>query len=187
MNVYDFDKTIYNGDSSIDFYFYCLKKQPKVLLCVFKQAYGIFLHAIHKLTTAEMKEYFFSYLTMLKAPEMLVESFWDKNFAKIKNWYLQAKDKSDLIISASPEFLLNPICKSLGIQKPIATQMDIKTGKITGENCKGKEKVKRFFEKYPNGKIESFYSDSITDSPLAELAQNAYFVDGDKLTDWVNA
>ena len=26
MNVYDFDKTIYNGDSTLDFYFFCLKK-----------------------------------------------------------------------------------------------------------------------------------------------------------------
>lgn len=26
MNVYDFDKTIYDGDSTIDFYLYCVKK-----------------------------------------------------------------------------------------------------------------------------------------------------------------
>ena len=25
MNVYDFDGTIYNGDSTIDFYLYCIK------------------------------------------------------------------------------------------------------------------------------------------------------------------
>ena len=28
MNVYDFDGTIYDGDSTFDFYKYCMKKHP---------------------------------------------------------------------------------------------------------------------------------------------------------------
>ena len=40
MNVYDFDKTIYDGDSTIDFYFYCLKKHPKIILCLPIQLYA---------------------------------------------------------------------------------------------------------------------------------------------------
>ena len=31
INSYDFDKTIYDGDSSADFYKYCLKRNKKVL------------------------------------------------------------------------------------------------------------------------------------------------------------
>ena len=31
MNVYDFDKTIYNGDSTRDFYLYSLIKHPEML------------------------------------------------------------------------------------------------------------------------------------------------------------
>ena len=34
MNIYDFDETIYDSDSTKDFYFYCLKKYPKILLSV---------------------------------------------------------------------------------------------------------------------------------------------------------
>ena len=30
MNVYDFDGTIYNGETSRDFFFFCLKRYPKV-------------------------------------------------------------------------------------------------------------------------------------------------------------
>ena len=30
MNVYDFDKTIYDGDSSVDFYKFSLKRHPKL-------------------------------------------------------------------------------------------------------------------------------------------------------------
>ena len=28
MNVYDFDKTIYDGDSTVDFFFFSLKRNP---------------------------------------------------------------------------------------------------------------------------------------------------------------
>ena len=31
MNVYDFDKTIYKGDSTLDFYFFCLRKKPIII------------------------------------------------------------------------------------------------------------------------------------------------------------
>ena len=32
INVYDFDKTIYNGDSSIDFFIFCLKKNKQIII-----------------------------------------------------------------------------------------------------------------------------------------------------------
>ena len=32
MNVYDFDKTIYYGDSTADFYLFCLKRHKKYSL-----------------------------------------------------------------------------------------------------------------------------------------------------------
>ena len=31
VNTYDFDKTIYNGDSTIDFYIFCLKKEITII------------------------------------------------------------------------------------------------------------------------------------------------------------
>ena len=61
----------------------------------------------------------------------------------------------------------------------------MQSGKYTGVNCHGKEKVKRFYEAFPNGKIDSFYSDSYSDSPLAEIADKAFMVDGDKIESWI--
>lgn len=37
MNVYDFDGTIYNGDSSVDIYFFLLKRYPKLIAYFPKQ------------------------------------------------------------------------------------------------------------------------------------------------------
>ena len=39
INVYDFDKTIYNGDSTIDFYLFCLKKKFSIILLLPLQIY----------------------------------------------------------------------------------------------------------------------------------------------------
>ena len=87
-------------------------------------------------------------------------------------------------MSASPEFLLEPICKKLKIQPPIATRVDIYSGTIQGENCKGKEKVHRFRERYPETIICKFYSDSKTDAPLADIAQEAFLVKTDDVYPW---
>ncbi|MBQ7745742.1 MAG: polysaccharide biosynthesis protein GtrA, partial [Ruminococcus sp.] len=59
------------------------------------------------------------------------------------------------------------------------------TGIYDGVNCHGKEKVRRFYEVFPDRKIEEFYSDSYSDSPLAEIADKAFMVDGEKVTKWV--
>lgn len=46
MNVYDFDGTIYNGDSTIDFFLYALKRNPSVLRYLPKQVWGFVLYGI---------------------------------------------------------------------------------------------------------------------------------------------
>lgn len=184
VNVYDFDKTIYAGDSTLDFYIYCLRKHPHILVCVFRQIGGIFLHAMHRIDSTAMKERFFSFLLKLEDAEALASAFWKPHQRKIRGWYQQVREETDLVISASPAFLLEPICKRLGIAEPAATRVDIRTGRILGRNCKGEEKVRRFLERFPDGKIHRFYSDSRTDGPLARLAQEAFLVKGNRLLPW---
>lgn len=184
MNVYDFDGTIYDGDSTVDFYWYCLRKHPKTAAYAPRQALGVFLRAARQIDTARMKEQFFSFLNGLGEGEALADSFWDERQSKIKRWYLDRKRETDVIISASPEFLLRPICRRLGVQPPIATRMDPRSGKIQGRNCKGAEKVSRFTERFPEGVIRQFYSDSMTDAPMAALAGEAFFIKADDVLPW---
>lgn len=68
----------------------------------------------------------------------------------------------------------------------MGTRADKRTGVFDGENCHGKEKVRRFYEIYPNSKIDKFYSDRYCDTPLAELSKEAYIVKGEKLSKWKN-
>ena len=105
-------------------------------------------------------------------------------FEKIKKWYLDMKKSDDVIISASPEFLLEPICKELGVGCMLGTKVNEKTGLFESENCVGEEKVVRFYEVYPDGVIDEFYSDRYVDTPVAKIAKKAIFVKGDKLLPW---
>ncbi len=45
------------------------------------------------------------------------------------------RKEDDVIISASPEFLLRPICNRLGIRHLIASRVDARSGAYDGQNC----------------------------------------------------
>ena len=66
----------------------------------------------------------------------------------------------------------------------MASVVDKKTGLYTGDNCWGKEKVRRFYERFKDGKIDDFYSDSYSDSPLARISERAFIVKGEKIIPW---
>lgn len=183
MNTYDFDKTIFNPDSSYKFFIYCLKKYPATIKHLPKTALAGIKYARKEISTKAVKEQVFSFLTELPDVDKAVAEFWDKNYSGIEGWYLSQRKDDDVIISASPEFLLKPVCDKLGVHL-IATPMDKKTGKIIGENCHDAEKVKRFYQEFPDAHTECFYSDSLSDTPMAKIADKAFIVNKDKLSPW---
>ena len=184
MNVFDFDGTIYHGDSSKDFFFYCLKHYPKTrgkIFPVLLYGAGFGLRIVKKKT---FKQKLFSIVQKIPDIDKAVLDFWEEHRKNIKKWYMEMKEGSDIIISASPEFLLAPICAELGVECMMATRVDKKTGLFDGENCHGKQKVTRFYEMYPNAEIDSFYSDMYCDTPLALISKQAFIVKGEKLSLW---
>ena len=185
IDVYDFDKTIYDGDSSIDFYLYCLKRKKSIVFFLPIQLFAAILYILGLKEKEYFKEKFFSFLKKIDNIDEYIEDFWGKNINKIKRWYLEINKKSDVIISASPEFLLKPIEKRLKV-KVIATKINKKTGALESKNCYGKEKSLRLSDEIKNKKICKFYSDSMSDKPLMDIAENAYLVNKDTLYDLSN-
>ena len=186
MNVFDFDKTIFHGDSTAKFYKYCLVKYPKTLkhlpsmVCAFAGYY-----ILKKGTKTQCKEIFYRFLREIPDVDKAVEDFWSKNFDGIFDWYNKIHDSSDIVISASPEFLLEGVCQKLGVAKMMASPVDKKTGKYNGQNCHGEEKVRRFYEYLPQGEIDEFYSDSISDLPLAKISKKAFVITKNgEVKDW---
>lgn len=177
MNVFDFDKTIFRGDSTAKFYKYCLIKYPGTWKHLPSMAVAFAKYYVfRKGTKTRCKEVFFRFLSEIPDVDAAVEDFWAKNFDGIFDWYKKVHKETDVVISASPEFLLEGVCKKLGVEKMMASRVDKKTGRYDGENCHGEEKVKRFYEAYPDGVIDNFYSDSVSDAPLAKISREAFVI-----------
>jgi hypothetical protein len=176
VNVYDFDDTIYMGDSFIDFFLFCLRRKPALALHVPRQAVARVLLALGMCTRERAKSEVFSYVRRIGDLNGALEGFWDKNIHKISSFYLERKRADDVVISASPRFLLLPACSRLGIKNLIASEVDPRTGKWLSANCRGKVKAERFAEEFPGASIEKFFSDSLSDKYLAALAGESYMV-----------
>ena len=116
MNVYDFDKTIYDGDSTADFYLFSLRRHKKILLLA-PSLIGAFLkfYVFRRGTKTDFKQVMYRFLQYVDMKKDLPD-FWDTHIGNIKDFYKKQQKKDDVIISASPEFLLAPICQRLGIQ-----------------------------------------------------------------------
>ena len=62
MNVYDFDKTIYDGDASLDFWKYSVKRQPLLVFYLPYQVFSAILFKSKLISRKQFKERFFSFL-----------------------------------------------------------------------------------------------------------------------------
>ena len=181
MNIYDFDKTIYDGDSSIDFFKYSLRRNKAIIWDLFPIGISFCLYLIKIKEKEYFKSSFFRFLKRIEV-DSYVKDFWQKNDEKIKAFYQKSHKDNDIVISASPEFLLKPMAKKYKF-KLIATKMDKKTGQIVGKNCYGVEKINRLKAEQIT-KINNFYTDSLSDTPCLEIAQKGFIVKNNELIPW---
>lgn len=186
MIVYDFDKTVFRRESSGLFFVFCARKHPKLWLRLPLIGCCGLLCRLKLCSLKRFKEVFHGYLRALSDTEALVERFWDRYGSELPVWLPPLLPQGGLVISASPEFLVEGLCRRLGLAV-IGTRMDIRSGRITGENCRGAEKPLRFREQYPDAAVDVFFSDSLVDSPMAALAAEAWLVSGDRLAPWPKA
>ena len=187
MKLYDFDKTIYKKDSTVQFYKFCLRKKPSLARYWFVQLWAFAMYLLGVWSKTKMKEKFYSFLRSLQNVEELVSAFWEQEEKNINAWFYRERGDGDVVVSASPEFLLAPICRKLGVRL-IASLVDAHTGKYTGENCWGEEKKARLREEgllcedgVPCAEVA--FSDSLSDLPMLRLAERAYIVKGETLVD----
>ena len=187
MNVYDFDETIFPTNCAKDFCFWCMNRHPKLWFTFFPKAVIYLIKRI----TKKMPEYlfqrkFFGYLTMVDDFDEQIEKYWDKKEKRIASWYLAQKKSDDLIISASPSCLIAPIAKRLGVNY-MASDFDREFGVYVNNMMYAKEKAKYIIDHgFPV--IDNFYSDSLSDTPLALCAEKAHLVKNKArvVVDWPN-
>lgn len=185
LDIFDFDDTLYNGDSTIDFYVFNLKQNFGLIRYLPIQVSYYIMYKLRIVKKTKFKEEFFSFLKGIKNVDEKVKLFWEENSNKIRINMLKNCKNKIVVISASPDFLLENICKKIKIEKLIASNVDKKTGKFNSENCYGEEKVKRLNMEIDNYIIENFYSDSLSDKPLAKLSKKNYLIKKGEIKEWI--
>ena len=184
MDVYDFDGTLYRGDSTADFVKWCMRRYPRVFLTLpLTGVAAVACMGLHVIDKTRFKAALYRFLPLVPDIEREVERFWAKRESRVMGPC--RPHEGDLVISASPEFLLRDVCARRGLTL-IASPVDPHTGRVLGPNCSDVEKVTRFRAQYGNAPIAHFYSDSREDDPLAAQATEAYLVNIPKntLTPW---
>lgn len=184
MNVYDFDETIFTGDSEDRFFEFMFSKKGFRHYKINFKFYDM-LFKMKLITKTKSREGQYKFLKKIDNLDETLEAYWDEVEKYMKPWYNDVKRDDDVIASGTPGFLLVPILKRLGITGLVATEMDPKTGKIDGDFAVHQYKLVNFKKKYSLDSIDKFYSDAYTDRFVAQYAKEAYVIHGDdECTEW---
>ena len=180
IDVYDFDGTIYDGDSTADFVLFCLGRHPGMILGAPRLAAAALMLAFKKINLTKFKTVLFGEMSKRFSLEQEADAFWqnEKTRAKLGAWFYETpRDLPIVIASASPEFELKHAAKILGVETLIGTQCDMKTGALTGKNCKGAQKIERIREVFGDYEVRAMYTDDAkADGPLLAIAREKYIV-----------
>ena len=179
IDVYDFDGTLYDGDSTADYVLFCLRRHPSLLLSLPRVAVAAAKLAMKQIGLTEFKSALFIAMGERIDLEGEARRFWQdaKTRGKLGAWFQDTpRDLPIVIASASPEFELRHAAAILGVGVLIGTRCD-ETGKLLGRNCKGEEKIRRIREVIGEFSVRAMYTDDVkADAPLLHMAQERYLV-----------
>ena len=179
IDAYDFDGTLYRGDSTVDFCRFCLARKPALLRYLPRQARALWMLAVRRWDLTRAKGELLCFFAGIDAPAM-AEAFWARPAAqrRLVPWFTPADSTLPVVIlSASPELILRPVVSRWPGVRLIGTRVDAATGALTQRNCKADEKVRRLAEELPDVLIRAMYTDDLkADAPLLRLAQQRYHV-----------
>ena len=181
LDIYDFDKTVLPFDSGSTFAFYCFLRHPYLIFLLPFYFVDALLFLTHIIGLDRFKKHIFCFVRFIDL-EKNVRRFWDRHEKDIYPWFLKEnRERYSVVISASPDFLLEEIAKRLELDRLICTRHDRKSGTLLFKNCRDKEKVRRFYEEFSEAdEVINVYSDSIkNDKPIFSLGQRCFHVHSD--------
>ncbi len=180
MRVFDFDNTLYDGETMVDFFHFMVEKKEE--LKKYKSIVNFFLNLYNhnmlpmNLVRKCIDKYKGELNYSTKNIDKYVAEFWDLHRDKIMKDMVKKVKKDDVIITASLDFLLRPIIKDLPTKNIICTEVDIENKKVDCV-CYKENKVKKYREKYKDIPIDELYTDSYTDKPLMQISKKVYLID----------
>lgn len=168
--VFDFDGTLYNGDSFIDFAVFA-EGRLKFALAIIRTLPHLLAWKLGFASNSFAKQKLFSALfkgcrakEFEKKAEQFAKVIDRKTVCDVKDKIARhiANNDRTYIISASPAIWIEPWASKQGVTKIIATEIEVVDGKITGRfssaNCYGQEKVSRLLEAEPERDSYTLYA-----------------------------
>ena len=176
VDMYDFDKTAIPFDSQLRYWGYCMLHNPWIILMLpFQFIWGVMMGLkIISVKTCKKVAFWFAIFINNKRN---VEKFWDKYEKQIYDWFRpeNRNGRKTVLISASPDFLIEEIARRMGVDYCIATTCNKKTYTMIGEICRREEKVVRLKKQLPNIVVKDVYSDSIkSDKYIFNLGERCF-------------
>ena len=124
--VYDFDKTLYDGETGVNFsVFYLMKYPVRSILFMMGYSKDLIFYLLKIIDLRALKERYFEFLERHSKEEVeeLVARFWETKRHKIYSWTREELEKNKkecemvIVSSASPLFLIENFLLSLGYDK----------------------------------------------------------------------
>lgn len=196
LAIFDFDGTLTLRDTTFGFVFYFAGTAKAVYSLLAILPYW-FLACTGQLKMQAVKEKLFKLIfggfTISEVQKRgndyganeIPKILHPKVYADLKK--LQSQGFEILILSASCSVWLKSWCEKESLQL-ICSELEISngclTGKLKGQNCYGKEKLKRLYEVYEIDKINEVvaYGNHASDLHYLKLASKAYLINGKKIT-----
>ena len=183
-NVFDFDNTLYRGESAVDFAFFMMKSNKRILRWLPSIFWNLLKYKFCLVTREKMEKTINVFMkdVLRDSDELfrLAEEFWKTHGNRLDEAMLARIHAGDVILSAGPDFLLKEIGDRLGTSHILCSEVDLSEKKIVYLNF-GSNKVKRFREVYGETAIEAFYTDSYNDRALMEISDTVFLVTKGKL------
>jgi len=183
LAVFDFDGTITNGDTFLDFARFSIGT-PLLLLKIIGGSFYTALRILQTRSFSEGKEVLFgaifahveeSYFlekTRRYSLEQLPRLIKPQALKKI-DWH-KSQGHTLVILTASVDSWIKPWAEKNNFTYVIATELEIIDGRLTGKfktkNCVGKEKARRIIQAFPNLRDYSVYG-------YGNSRQDSYFLD----------
>ena len=184
MNVFDFDNTLYHGESAVDFALFLIKYNRKIILWLPKIFWNLLKYKLCLIKRDNMEAQLDRFMqSCLPAPDelrVLVKRFWKCHRHKLDAGIIRRITPEDAIISAGPYFLLRPIQKHLGTSNLICSEVDIARKSVVFLNFGG-HKVIQYRGQYGSTPIDDFYSDSYNDLAMMDIAKRVFLVKKGKI------
>lgn len=191
LAVFDFDGTLYKGDSLFSFAFFsrgCIK----VIMSFLKALPWMIGYVMHLCTNDQAKEKLFSFLfsnmdyeAFCRKGSDFVEIIEKKCNKHTLRWLKELKNQGYriIIISASCPEWISPWASLHGVDNVIGTEPEVLNNKLTGyfksPNCFGIEKVIRLISVIPNideYDIEAFTDSIKSDYPLISISCRSHLI-----------